>query len=86
MANSYVELAPDQTGKKVQQYQNMIAANTVDAMAIGLQDSTGWNDSYVEVTDSSGKQIQYFKNTVSGSEVYAQALTLVDITGIPTHG
>ncbi len=86
MSNSYVELAPDQTGKKVQQYQNTVGANIVDAMAIGLQDSTGWNDSYVEVTDSDGKKIQYFKNTISGADVYAQALTLVDVTGNPTHG
>ncbi len=86
MANSYVELAPDQTGKKVQQFQNVVAASNVEAMAVAFQDSTGWNNSYVEVTDSTGKSIQYFKNTVSGAEVYAQALTLVDITGMPTHG
>ncbi len=81
--NSYVQLAPDQAGKKVQQYQNVIGGNTVDAMAVSTQDSTGWSNSYVEVREGLGKKMQYFKNTIGGTEVYAQALVWVGIDGLP---
>ena len=41
MADSYVQVAPDSTGKKLQTYQNVVGANTVEAEAVTLVDSAG---------------------------------------------
>lgn len=82
--DSYVQLFEDESGKKIQMYENTIGTNLVEAMAITLTDPTGWTDSYVQVApDSTGKKIQYFENTIGGQTVLAQALVLVDTSGAP---
>lgn len=41
MADSYVQVAPDSSGKKVQTYENTVGSETVEAQAVVLVDSTG---------------------------------------------
>lgn len=81
MSQSFVELAPDSTGKKIQMFENVVGSDTVEAMAVSPIDSTGWTDSFVTVADGTGKKVQYFENTIGGNTVLAQALVLVDTTG-----
>lgn len=41
MANSYIAVAPDSTGKKLQTFENTIGGNVVEAEAVALVDTTG---------------------------------------------
>lgn len=41
MADSYVQVAPDDSGKKIQTYENTVGGETVEAQAVVLVDSTG---------------------------------------------
>lgn len=41
MADSFIQVAPDSTGKKMQTYGNVISGNVVEAEAVVLVDSTG---------------------------------------------
>jgi hypothetical protein len=41
MANSYIQVAPDSTGKKLQTFENTIGGNVVEAEAITLVDASG---------------------------------------------
>jgi hypothetical protein len=41
MADAYIQVAPDSTGKKMQTFRNTIAGSDVDAEAVVLTDSTG---------------------------------------------
>jgi hypothetical protein len=41
MANQYVQVAPDSTGKKVQTYENVVGSDTVEAQAIVPVNSSG---------------------------------------------
>jgi len=41
MANSYIAVAPDSTGKKLQTFENTIAGQVVEAEAVTLVDSAG---------------------------------------------
>lgn len=41
MVDSIVQVAPDSTGKKLQTFQNVVGANTVEAEAVVLVDSSG---------------------------------------------
>ena len=81
MANNFVELVADGTGKNVQSYLNTISGDSVEAQAIAIQDPTGWTNSYVQVNEGVGKKIQYFSNSISGNTVLAMAVVLVDTTG-----
>lgn len=84
MANAFVQLEPDDTGKQVQSFQNSIGGHTVEACAVVAVDSTGSGNSYVQVApDSTGKQIQHFQNSIGGNEVHALAVVLVDTSGSP---
>ncbi len=82
MANSYVQLAPDQGGKKVRQFENSIGGNIVEAMAVSAINVAAYSNAFVEVAEGSGKKVQYFQNTVAGSTVLAQAVVLVNSAGI----
>jgi hypothetical protein len=84
MSQSFVRLAPDSSGRKIQTFENSVAAQTVEAQAIVAIDATGWSDSFVQIApDSTGKKIQYFENTVGGNVVETLAVVLVDSTGAP---
>lgn len=84
MADSYVQLASDLSGKKVQSYQNTVGSDTVQAQAVAIIDATGWSDSYVQVApDSTGKKAQTFLNIVGSNSVHALAVCVVDTTGAP---
>src|SRR5215472_11353959 len=41
MANSFIQVAPDSTGKKMQTFENVISGQTVEAEAVALVDNTG---------------------------------------------
>lgn len=84
MADQYVQLASDSSGKKVQAYENTIGSNTVVACAVVMVSATGATDAFVQVQpDSTGKKIQTFQNTVSGNIVHALAICPVDTSGAP---
>lgn len=84
MADSYVRLSSDSTGKKVQSYANTVGSDTVQAQAVTIIDATGWSDSYVQVApDSTGKKAQTFLNTISSNSVHALAVVPVDTSGAP---
>lgn len=86
MANSYAELA-ESTGPKIQMFENTIGGNTVQAMAVKIQNPSGWSRSYVQVApDSTGKKFQYFENTINGQVVNAIALVVVDTSGSSVYG
>lgn len=86
--DSFAELAPDSTGKKVQMFENTIAGNLVEAMAITqVSDLTGWLNSFVEIApDSTGKKFQYFENVVGSETVDTIAVVLVDTSGKSING
>lgn len=85
--DSYVELPVDSTGKLVQMFENSIAGNIVQAMAITIVDPTSLTNSFVQVADNlGGKKMQYFENTISGEDVHCQAVCLVDTSGSSTYG
>ena len=81
MANNFVELVADGTGKKVQSYLNTIGGDSVEAQAVAIQDPIGWTNSYAQVNEGVGKKIQYFSNSIGGNTVLAMAVVLVDTTG-----
>ncbi len=41
MADAYVQVAPDSTGKKIQTFENTVSGNIVEAQAVVLVDSAG---------------------------------------------
>jgi len=41
MADSFIQVAPDSTGKKMQTYENTVSGQTVEAEAVVLVDTTG---------------------------------------------
>ncbi len=41
MADAYVQVAPDSTGKKIQTFENTVSGNVVEAQAVVLVDSAG---------------------------------------------
>ncbi len=81
--DSYVQLGADSTGKEIRMFQNTIAGNTVEAMAITPVSSSGYVNANVQVQDSTGKKMQYFQNAVGGNQVVALAVVLVNSSGTP---
>jgi hypothetical protein len=77
MSSAFVQLQPDQTGKKVQS----VANGGVEAQVVTIVDGSGLTNSYVQITEGSGKKMQHFKNLIGGNEVHALAVVLVDQTG-----
>jgi hypothetical protein len=71
MADSYVAVAPDSTGKKLQTYENTISSQTVEAEAIVLVDTTG-------TPLSSTTQVLNVNASISGQSVYPAVLTHPD--------
>ncbi len=41
MADAFVQVAPDSTGKKIQTFENTVSGNLVEAQAVVLVDSSG---------------------------------------------
>src|SRR5437016_5927170 len=54
MSASYIQVAPDSTGKKLQTFENTISANVVEAEAVTLVNSSGAEITALPVTDNSG--------------------------------
>lgn len=87
MADQYVQLASDSSGKKVQSYQNTISTQTVEACAVVVVNPSGYSDAYVQVaTDSTGKKMQTFNNTVGANSVHALAVVAVNTSGSSIYG
>jgi hypothetical protein len=78
MSASFVELQPNQTGKKIRSFENA----SLNACAVTAVDAIGLSNAYVQIAaDSTGKKIQHFQNTISGQTVHALAVVLVDESG-----
>ncbi len=75
---AFVQLAPDQTGKKVQSAENA----TIHAQVAAVIDGTGFSNAFVQVAaDGNGKKMRTFLNTIGGNAVHALAITPVDSSG-----
>jgi len=51
MADSFIQVAPDSTGKKMQTYENTVSAQTVEAEAVVLVDTTGTPNPTIPTTE-----------------------------------
>jgi hypothetical protein len=79
MSDAFVQLAPDQTGKKVQSALNA----TEHAQYAAAIDATGFSNAYVQIGEGSGKKMRTFLNTIGGNAVHALAICPVDSSGNP---
>jgi hypothetical protein len=64
MADAFIQVAPDSTGKKMQTFRNTIAGSDVDAEAVVLTDSTG-----IALGTSGGALNVYLANSVINANI-----------------
>jgi len=72
MANAFVQVAPDSTGKKMQTFENLVSGNTVEAEAVTLvrsSDNTEVGSSGQPLrVDPTGTTVQPVSGTVTGNQ------------------
>lgn len=83
MADAYVQLAADGSGKDVQSYENTVSGSVVEAQVVQAIDASSYTNSYVAITEGTGKKLQYYQNTIGSNDVLALAVVLVNSSGVP---